>query len=119
MGYELRVPSVSSLEIKQFIRYKEIRLFSMMVNKFWIYDKDSRAIYAHYKSVSEKRSGSQNHGKPYGAPYDKGKWRGSGGKETSGGGNYVCLKCFMAIQVTLVLSSISQIKLNLVETFFL
>ncbi|XP_050920408.1 uncharacterized protein LOC127138046 [Lathyrus oleraceus] len=39
-------------EIKQFIGYQEILRFSMLVNKCRIYDEDSKARYAHYKSVA-------------------------------------------------------------------
>lgn len=52
-------------EIKQFIGYQEICHFSVLVNKCRIYDEDSRVRYAHYKSVSEKKSVSHNYGKPY------------------------------------------------------
>lgn len=87
-------------EIKQFIKYQEIRQFSVLVNMCRIYDQDSCARYAHYKSISEKKSGSQNRGKPYEAPADKGKWKASGGKETSGGGNCVPLKCFKCGEIS-------------------
>ena len=42
-------------EIKQFIGHQEIRRFSTLVNKCRIYDEDSRARYAHYKSASDKK----------------------------------------------------------------
>ncbi|XP_050916683.1 uncharacterized protein LOC127131831 [Lathyrus oleraceus] len=82
-------------EINQFIKYQKIHQFSMLVNKCRIYDEDSCARSAHYKSISEKKSGSQNYGKPYRAPADKWNWKASGGKETSEGGIYVPNKCFM------------------------
>lgn len=46
-------------EIKQFIGYQEICRFSMLANKCRIYDEDSKAIYAHYKSVGENKRESQ------------------------------------------------------------
>ncbi|XP_050897345.1 uncharacterized protein LOC127104187 [Lathyrus oleraceus] len=84
-GYKcIKFESVLRQEIKQFIRYQEILQFYMLVIKCKIYNKDSCARYGHYKSVSEKRSGSQNCGKPYEAPTDKGKWKASGGKRQVG-----------------------------------
>ncbi|XP_050918381.1 uncharacterized protein LOC127135791 [Lathyrus oleraceus] len=58
-------------EIKPFIGYQEIRQFSMLVNKCCIYDEDSRARYAHFKSVSEKKNENQIRGKPYAIPVAK------------------------------------------------
>ncbi|XP_050915840.1 uncharacterized protein LOC127130929 [Lathyrus oleraceus] len=81
-------------KIKQFIRYQEICQFSILVNNCRIYDGDSCARFAHYKSVSEKKSGNKNHLKLYGAQADKGKWKDSGGKRTSGGGvSVICFSC--------------------------
>lgn len=34
----------------------------MLVNKCRIYDENSRTRSAHYKSIGEKKSGSQNYG---------------------------------------------------------
>lgn len=72
-------------EIKEFIRYQEIRQFSVLVNKCRIYDKDKHARASYYKSVSDKRNGNLNHKKSYGAPYVKGKQRTSDDKKPSGG----------------------------------
>lgn len=52
-------------EIKLLIEYYEIHCFSVLVNKCIIYDEDGRARSAHYKSVSEKKNGDQNHGVSY------------------------------------------------------
>lgn len=52
-------------EITPFIWYQEIRHFSVLVNKCIIYDEDSRARSAHYKSVSEKNNENKNRGTPY------------------------------------------------------
>ncbi|XP_050908051.1 uncharacterized protein LOC127121639 [Lathyrus oleraceus] len=64
-------------EIKQFIRYQEIHQFSVL-------------------SVSDKRNGNLNQGKPYGDPSIKRKHRSDDEKNPSGGGasNFVrCYKC--------------------------
>ncbi|XP_050877262.1 uncharacterized protein LOC127081016 [Lathyrus oleraceus] len=42
-------------EIKQGIGYQQIRKYAELVNKSRIYDEDSRARSAHYKSISEKK----------------------------------------------------------------
>lgn len=89
-------------KIKQFISYQEIHHFSVLVNKYKIYDEDIRARSAHYKSASEKESGNQTYGKPYMAPVNKGKLKSRqkdvGGKETNGGETpsplSTDLKCF-------------------------
>ncbi|XP_050918580.1 uncharacterized protein LOC127136015 [Lathyrus oleraceus] len=94
-------------EIKQFTRYQESRLFSLLLNKCSIYDEDNRARYAHYKSIIEKKSGSLKYGKPDGAPADKGKLKASCGKETSGGGSFVPLKCFKCGKIGVTYSLIS------------
>lgn len=52
-------------EIKQFIKYQEICCFSVLVNKYRIYAEDSRARFAHYKSVNEKKNRNHNRGKLY------------------------------------------------------
>lgn len=74
-------------KIKQFIGYQEIYQFSIVVNKCRIYDKDSRARSAHYKSASEKKSGNQFHGKPYLTLADKGKQK---FQQKSAGGKEIC-----------------------------
>ncbi|XP_050916310.1 uncharacterized protein LOC127131432 [Lathyrus oleraceus] len=61
------------LEIKQLIGYQEINQFLVLVNKCRIYDEDSRAISAHYKSDTDKKSESRYYGKPYVTSVDKGK----------------------------------------------
>ncbi|XP_050897626.1 uncharacterized protein LOC127104483 [Lathyrus oleraceus] len=43
------------LEMKQFIKYQEIRQFSVLVNKCKTFSEDSCAISAHYKSISKKK----------------------------------------------------------------
>lgn len=65
----------------------------VFVNKCIIYDEDSYDRSAHYKSVSEKKGGNQNYGKPYGTPADKWNWKALGGKKTSGGGTPAFVKC--------------------------
>ncbi|XP_050918867.1 uncharacterized protein LOC127136333 [Lathyrus oleraceus] len=52
-------------KIKNFIGYKEIHRFSVLVNKHMIYDEDDRAIYTHYKSVNENKNENKSRGKPY------------------------------------------------------
>lgn len=42
-------------EIKQGIQYQEICRFYMLGSKCRIYDEDSRACFAHYKSLSENK----------------------------------------------------------------
>ncbi|XP_050920019.1 uncharacterized protein LOC127137614 [Lathyrus oleraceus] len=99
-GYELRVPSVSSLRVAciqrsiNSSRYQEIHQFSVLVNKCRIYEEDSCVKSVHYKSVSEKKGGNQNRRKPYVSLADKGKWKASYGKETNGGGTPAYLRCF-------------------------
>ncbi|XP_050878712.1 uncharacterized protein LOC127082514 [Lathyrus oleraceus] len=51
-----------------------------------IYDEDSRAQFAHYKSLREKRGKQLNHGKSYSVPVDKGKYIILNGRRTSVGG---------------------------------
>lgn len=60
-------------EVKQFIGYQEIHQFSVLVNKCHIYDENNHARSSHYRSVSDKRNGNQNCGKPYVVPNGKGK----------------------------------------------
>lgn len=60
------------LVIKQFIGYHEILHFSVLVNKYRIYDEDNKAISTHYKSVNEKKFSNQNHGNLYANPGAKG-----------------------------------------------
>ncbi|XP_050874992.1 uncharacterized protein LOC127078595 [Lathyrus oleraceus] len=60
----IKFESGLSLMIKKFIKYQEIRQLFILVNKCRIYDEDNYARSAHYKSFSEKKSGSQNRGKP-------------------------------------------------------
>lgn len=54
----------SSLEIKQFIGYHEIHHFSVLVNKFKIYDEDNRERSTHHKSMNENKFSNHNRGKP-------------------------------------------------------
>lgn len=90
----IKFESGMHLEIKKFIRYQEIRQFSVLVNKCRIQDKDKCDKYAYYKSVTEKKSGNTHRGKPYGAPADKGKQKATGGKGTRGGDIFDFLRCF-------------------------
>lgn len=55
---------------------------------------NSHAKSAHYKSISEKKSGNQNHGKPYGALSSKKKHKAKCVKWTSGGGTPAPAICF-------------------------
>jgi hypothetical protein len=79
-------------EIKQFIGYQEIRVFSVLVNRCRIYDEDSRARSTYYKNISDKKSKGQDRGKPYMASADKGKEEVTGGSKQSGGEER-CFKC--------------------------
>ncbi|XP_050920261.1 uncharacterized protein LOC127137897 [Lathyrus oleraceus] len=87
-------------EIKQFIGYQEILQFPVLVNKFRIYDEDSRSRSAYYKSASDKRNGNQHHNKTYVIPDGKGKRKfqqknnNNNGKSQSGGGAPNSIKCF-------------------------
>ncbi|XP_050916481.1 uncharacterized protein LOC127131611 [Lathyrus oleraceus] len=82
-------------EIKQVIRYQQIRRFPDLVNNYRIYEDDSKARSAHYKGLSERRGKkNMNRGKPYSALADKGKQRVVDGKRPSGGGDHTPLKCF-------------------------
>lgn len=69
----IKFKTVLRSKIKQGIRCQEICWFSVLVKKCNIYDDDSRARSAHYKSLSEKRGKDQNCGKSYGNSPDKGK----------------------------------------------
>ncbi|XP_050890061.1 uncharacterized protein LOC127095408 [Lathyrus oleraceus] len=86
------------LEIKQFIGYQEIRQFSVLVNKYCMYDENSRVRYARYKSISEKKNGYQSHGKPYVTPVAKEDHKThqntASGKGTSEGNAHTSIKCF-------------------------
>ncbi|XP_050919628.1 uncharacterized protein LOC127137188 [Lathyrus oleraceus] len=73
-------------------KFKELSRFCLHYNG--VGAKDSRVRSAHYKSVSEKKSGHKNHGKPYEYLSDKGKWEASDGKETSRGGVPASVICF-------------------------
>lgn len=70
----------------------------MLVNKCIMYDKDSGARSAHYKSASEKKSGDKFCGKQYLTPTDKEKhkfpYKCIGGKDISEGGAFNPMKCF-------------------------
>lgn len=87
-------------EIKQFIGYQEIRQFPVLVNKCRIYNEDSRARSAYYKSASDKRNGNQHRSKPYVVPDGKGKQKfqqknnNNNGMSQSGGGAPNPVKCF-------------------------
>ncbi|XP_058740934.1 uncharacterized protein LOC131613264 [Vicia villosa] len=74
-------------EIKRAIGYQQIRRFPKLVNSCRIYEEDSRAHSAHYKSLSEKRGKqNMNRGRPYDAPADRGKHKMTDGKRPSGRG---------------------------------
>ncbi|XP_058769023.1 uncharacterized protein LOC131642874 [Vicia villosa] len=74
-------------EIKRAIGYQQIRRFPELVNSCRIYEEDSKAHSAHYKSLSEKRGKQHmNRGRPYDAPADRGKQKIADGKRPSGGG---------------------------------
>lgn len=70
----------------------------MLVKKCRIYDEDRRARSSHYKSVSGKKNGNHNFGKPYIVPDGKGKQKfqqkNNGGNSQSGGGAHAPLNCF-------------------------
>lgn len=66
----------------------------MLVNKCRIYDEDNHTISSHYKSVSDKRNGNLNHGKPYGAPSVKGKQKDIDKKRPTGEGTPAYIKCY-------------------------
>ncbi|XP_050878076.1 uncharacterized protein LOC127081892 [Lathyrus oleraceus] len=68
--------------------------YAELVNKSRIYDEDSRARSAYYKSISEKKGKGQFRWKPYVTPADKGKQKASYGRKTSGGGAPASVKCF-------------------------
>ncbi|XP_050914975.1 uncharacterized protein LOC127129914 [Lathyrus oleraceus] len=55
---------------------------------------DSRTRSTHYKSISEKKSGNQNYGKPYGVPIDKRKWKASCGKDIGRRDTSASVICF-------------------------
>ncbi|XP_058774813.1 uncharacterized protein LOC131649085 [Vicia villosa] len=81
-------------EIKKAISYQKIRVFADLVDSCWIYKEDNNVDY---RVISEKRGKSQQgRGKPYDAPFGKGKQKAYEGKKTSRGdapaGN-VCFKC--------------------------
>ncbi|XP_050877868.1 uncharacterized protein LOC127081684 [Lathyrus oleraceus] len=82
-------------EIKQEIRYQQIRRFPQLVNNCRIYEDDSKDQSAYYKGLSERR-GKQNLNsrKPYNAPADKGRQRDTDGKRQGGGGVPTHLKCY-------------------------
>ncbi|XP_050877867.1 uncharacterized protein LOC127081682 [Lathyrus oleraceus] len=82
-------------EIKQAVRYQQIRRFPQLVNNCRIYEDDSKDQSAYYKGLSETR-GKQNlnSGKPYNAPTDKGRQRDTDGKRSGGGGVPTHLKCY-------------------------
>ena len=79
-------------EIKQGIGYQEIRRFPTLVNKCRIFDEDSKARTAHYKSLSEKKN--KDRGSPYASPNGKGKQKVVDEKKPSGGGSPIAGKCF-------------------------
>ena len=79
-------------EIKQGIGYQEIRRFPTLVNKCRIFDEDSKARTAHYKSLSEKKN--KDRGSPYASPNGKGKQKVADEKKPSGGESPIAGKCF-------------------------
>lgn len=85
-------------KIKQFIGYREIPQFPVLVSKFRIYDEDNRARSAYYKSVGNKNNGNQNHVKPYVILNGKGKHKfqqnNNNWKSESGGSVANLIKCF-------------------------
>lgn len=81
-------------EIKQGIRYQEIRRFPTLVNKCRIFDEDSKARIAHYKGLSEKRNKDQSRAKSYVTSNDKVKQKITDKKRPSGGGAPAAMKCW-------------------------
>lgn len=65
-----------------------------MVNKCRIYNEDSRARSAHYKSLSVNKGKNQYCGKLYSASTDKGKHMVSYEKKPSEGETLTSIKCF-------------------------
>ncbi|XP_050896513.1 uncharacterized protein LOC127103285 [Lathyrus oleraceus] len=53
--------------------------------------KEFSRFFPHYNG---EKNGNQNHGKPYGAPADKGDNKATYGKGTSGGGTPASVRCF-------------------------
>ncbi|XP_058752732.1 uncharacterized protein LOC131625914 [Vicia villosa] len=82
-------------EIKWAIGYQQTHRFAELVNNCWIYEEDSIAQSAHYKSLNEKR-GKLHHDckKPYYAPTEKGKQKVFDWKKTSGRGAPTHVKCY-------------------------
>lgn len=64
------------------------------MNKCIIYDEDSRAQSAHYKSISEKKEKGEFRGNPYVALADKGKQKTMVEKKPSGGGAPALVQCY-------------------------
>ena len=83
-------------EIKKAIGYQQIRTFHALVNSCRIFEEDSNASSAHYKSQNEKKvNRGGNRGKPYSTPADKGKQRAYDDRKSGGGGRYPSsMKCF-------------------------
>lgn len=81
-------------KIKHTIGYQEIHRFPMLVNKYRIYDEDSRVHSAHYKSLTEKKGNNQYYGKMYNVPADKGKQKALDEKRPSGGETLASIKWF-------------------------
>lgn len=81
-------------EIKQGVRYQEIRSFPVLVNKFRIYDEYSKARSSYYKKLNDKKGKDQSWGKTYGNLADKGKKKASEGKKTNEVGAPSSVKCF-------------------------
>ena len=83
-------------EIKQAVGYQRIRRFSDLTDCCRIYEEDSKARSAHYKSVNERKGKHPYRGEHYVIPADKGKHEIVEGKRPSGGGAPnppICFKC--------------------------
>ncbi|XP_050889199.1 uncharacterized protein LOC127094401 [Lathyrus oleraceus] len=74
-------------------KFEELSRFFPHYNMCRIYDEDSRARFAHYKSVSEKKNGNQSRGKPYVTPVAKEDHK-THQNTTSGGGDHTPIKSF-------------------------
>ncbi|XP_058742159.1 uncharacterized protein LOC131614612 [Vicia villosa] len=82
-------------KIKWAIGYQQIRMFTELVNMCLIYEGDSLAHSAYYKSLDEKgRKSHHDCKKPYDAPTDKWKQEVANGKKPSGGGAPATVRCY-------------------------
>lgn len=66
----------------------------MLVDKCKIYGEDNRVRSTQYKSVSEKKNGDQNCGKPYANASVRGNQGAATKKGISGGATPFTLTCF-------------------------